>query len=350
MTMEYLNQYVNQQQGQTLEDLVGRRVTFGFHPSDEQYTGTIQQVLVLNGQSSILLKSECAFHLFALSSIYGIRFVDIVDIVDIDDERAADVEVSNISTIIQIEDDSDDDDETQAPEEEFDEFSSVPFIPVRNQEQQEQSQELDEPHQCAICLDCIDMKQNAVSTECGHQFHFSCLMKNMASVSSNRQQCPLCRDMMMEDYTVCNDQETARRMIEVVTQSNRGLQIELEASERLEDSLNLRMQEIAELRTRIAERRMRTQQAALAILDQNALASNLYGRISNLVASAANNDIRENYADIHEFFEEEIRSTCFSFALRAMCAVPPDALDAPNEPERPRMESGARREIPVLIG
>jgi hypothetical protein len=344
-------EYLNQQQGQTLEDLVGRRIAFGFHPSDEQYTGTIQQVLVLNGNSTILLKSEHAFHIFALSSIYGIRFVDV-------DERAADV--SNATPIIQINDDSDDsdsggDDETQAPdeEEEVDEFSSVPFIAVRSQEQAQQEQQAqDESHQCAICLDSIDMKQNAASTECGHQFHFSCLMKNMASVSSNRQRCPLCRDMMMEGYTVCNDQETVRRMIEAITQSNRGLQIELEASERLEDSLNLQLQEIATLRSRLAERRMRTHQAALAILDQDALASNMYGRISNLVASAADNDIRENYADIHEFFEQEIRSICFGFAMRALFAAPPEVLVVPDEVfnEAGMEPPGARREFPVLIG
>ena len=47
---------------------------------------------------------------------------------------------------------------------------------------------------CPICFDAIDNK-NFVTTECGHCFHCSCLMKN---VVNNGFDCPMCRQKMAE--------------------------------------------------------------------------------------------------------------------------------------------------------
>lgn len=48
---------------------------------------------------------------------------------------------------------------------------------------------------CSICLDCIDTTKNSVTTECGHCFHASCLMTNVAH---NGFGCPYCRAEMAE--------------------------------------------------------------------------------------------------------------------------------------------------------
>lgn len=50
--------------------------------------------------------------------------------------------------------------------------------------------------ECPICYDEIDVLKNCVTTECGHQFHCSCLMKNSAT---NGFSCPMCRSVMAEE-------------------------------------------------------------------------------------------------------------------------------------------------------
>ena len=50
--------------------------------------------------------------------------------------------------------------------------------------------------ECPICMEMIDVSKNCVTTECGHKFHTSCLMRN---VSFNGFECPYCRTVMAED-------------------------------------------------------------------------------------------------------------------------------------------------------
>ena len=49
--------------------------------------------------------------------------------------------------------------------------------------------------ECPICLDLILANVNCVTTDCGHSFHTSCLMKNTAV---NGYDCPYCRTQMAE--------------------------------------------------------------------------------------------------------------------------------------------------------
>jgi hypothetical protein len=49
---------------------------------------------------------------------------------------------------------------------------------------------------CPICMDCIMDTVNCVTTDCGHRFHTSCLMKNTAI---NGYDCPCCRAQMAEE-------------------------------------------------------------------------------------------------------------------------------------------------------
>jgi hypothetical protein len=58
-----------------------------------------------------------------------------------------------------------------------------------------------EPVECPICFDCIG-ETNNITTECGHKFHASCLMRN---VSHNGFGCPCCRATMAETPEEDND-------------------------------------------------------------------------------------------------------------------------------------------------
>ena len=51
-------------------------------------------------------------------------------------------------------------------------------------------------NECPICMDDIQSNVNCVTTECGHQFHTSCLMKNVAH---NGFGCPYCRNALAEE-------------------------------------------------------------------------------------------------------------------------------------------------------
>jgi len=50
--------------------------------------------------------------------------------------------------------------------------------------------------ECPICMDEINGEKNKVTTDCGHCFHTSCLMKNVAH---NGFGCPYCRYAMAEE-------------------------------------------------------------------------------------------------------------------------------------------------------
>lgn len=58
--------------------------------------------------------------------------------------------------------------------------------------------------ECPICYDEIDELKNCVTTECGHQFHCNCLMKNSAT---NGFSCPMCRSVMAEEPQDSDDED-----------------------------------------------------------------------------------------------------------------------------------------------
>ena len=58
--------------------------------------------------------------------------------------------------------------------------------------------------ECPICYDEIDQLKNCVTTECGHQFHCTCLMKNSAT---NGFSCPMCRSVMAEEPESDDDED-----------------------------------------------------------------------------------------------------------------------------------------------
>jgi hypothetical protein len=56
-----------------------------------------------------------------------------------------------------------------------------------------------DPVDCPICMEVIVTTKNIVITECGHTFHCSCLMANVAH---NGFSCPYCRTAMAEEVDV----------------------------------------------------------------------------------------------------------------------------------------------------
>ena len=266
--------------------LTGKRVTIQTaDPYSIQCTGTVQEVVQLNGNVTILLRGEDTFNLIDVKNIVTIQELQELDSGDIESAVAR---------------------------------PSSPNTPSRgDQDQKEQEQE--PAHQCAICLEAIDMMQNAVSTGCMHQFHFTCLVQNMSTSSlQTRNQCPLCRSTIMQEHAVYRHEDAEQQLFENAVRSNYHLRNEVDIARRIRDELSHQFHQVNVLRERINHVHRAARQEALALLDQAALSSNLYTRITGLVNSAANNDIRENYDDMHEIFEEEIRNVCFDFALMAV--------------------------------
>ena len=64
---------------------------------------------------------------------------------------------------------------------------------------------IQEPVECPICFLAIGEK-NSMTTECGHSFHSSCILKN---VSVNGFACPCCRFKMAEAQNVWDDDDSS---------------------------------------------------------------------------------------------------------------------------------------------
>ena len=157
----------------------------------------------------------------------------------------------------------------------------------------------------------------------------------------------------MQEHAVYRNDNAEQQVLESVLLSNEHVRNEIVIARRIRDELHHQFHRANILRDRINHMRRSVHQDAIALVDQAALRSNLYARITGLVNSAANNDIRENYHDMHEIFEEEIRNVCFDFAFMA---VETSAMQgAENEfGSDSENESGAENEIenvrnPVII-
>jgi len=58
----------------------------------------------------------------------------------------------------------------------------------------------EEPVECAICYETLE-KTNICTTSCGHTFCMTCIIQLARSTSSNNNSCPLCRQVLVEQYT-----------------------------------------------------------------------------------------------------------------------------------------------------
>ena len=76
--------------------------------------------------------------------------------------------------------------------------------------------------ECSICMDDIMINSNCITTECGHTFHASCLMKNVAH---NGFGCPNCRTVMAEDPTSDDEDDESEASLESFEQEELDDQI-----------------------------------------------------------------------------------------------------------------------------
>ena len=309
--------------------------------------GTIQTLFDVNGERAIQIQTSNGENLiFTSSQMYGLEVLlnpneDQLspiqrpehehEVVHIDDD-----EVNECNEVVLIQDSDDDSDaSTQAPDQDQDQddqddFPEVEFRPARRparsthqQPQQppqpQQPEEEEERDCCAICLDMTDSARNFVSLDCGHQFHFACIIGNMANGGPNRNQCPMCRSEVVQQYDVHNEANIDQNdVIERLAHGNQRLQDELDRNRQHREDLTEEYVRVMSMNMQIGLRH-HEERAARDALERRAEMCFLNERIAHVVANAANNDIRRNYehGGVRVHMERQIRDLCMSFGMMA---------------------------------
>ena len=157
-----------------------------------------------------------------------------------------------------------------------------------------------------------------MSLDCGHQFHFACIMSNLANAGLNRNHCPMCRSEVLQQYDVHNvediNQMRMDEMVERASMHNQHLQDELMLTRQHREDLTAEYVRVMSMNMQIGLRHHEEREAQDA-LDRRAYMCGLNERIAELVVNAANNDIRQNGAAMHT--ERQIRELCMSFGRMA---------------------------------
>ena len=193
---------------------------------------------------------------------------------------------------------------------EADDFPDTPFQPARQQEEEQQ-----EPSCCAICFDATDAARNFVSLNCGHQFHFACIMGNMANGGNNRNQCPMCRGDVLQEYDVDNLDVRIDEMVENAASHNQRLQDELALTQQHQAHLSAEYVRVMSMNMQIGIRHAEEREARDA-LERRAYICGLNERVATVVSSACNNDVRHNpSAAVH--LERQMRELCMCFGMMA---------------------------------
>ncbi|NBO55732.1 MAG: hypothetical protein EBU84_14345 [Actinobacteria bacterium] len=168
-----------------------------------------------------------------------------------------------------------------------------------------------------------DAARNFVSLDCGHQFHFACIMGNMANGGPNRNQCPLCRGTVVQQRNHNHDPShheahhvDVAEVIERLARSNQRLQDELDLTRRNRDVLTEEYVRVMSMNLQIGMRHQE-ERAARDALERRAELCFLNERIGQVVQNAANNDIRRNYGGARVHMERQIRDLCMSFGMIA---------------------------------
>lgn len=273
-----------------------------------EFRGTLVGLFELNGERAIhIVTTNGENHMFTTSQIMTLQMFHPEEDEETEElspiphcEDDDDVQVQD--EVIQIEDD---DDQVQNQNE---------VIQIEDDEEQVQApEEPEEPVCCAICLDATDAARNFVSLCCGHQFHFACIMGNMANGGYNRNQCPMCRSAVVQEYDIANEHEE----IQQVMQRNQQLAHELERTREYRGQIAAEYMHVVNMNLQIRMRYDEEQEARDA-LHRRGYAFGLNERIAAIVANAANNDIRQNYengAAVH--VERQILDLCMSFGMTA---------------------------------
>lgn len=310
------------------------------------HRGRIQSLFELNGERAIHIQTmdEEENLIFRVSQMCDLKMLhedgdqdqdqelspiprreedEVVQIDDDDDECVQEItQRMERMEVVQIdnsdsESDNDDDRSTQAPEQEQeqeqdDDFPDTQFQPARRPNH---SEEEEEPNCCAICLDITDAAHNFVSLDCGHQFHFACMMRNMANGGPSRNQCPMCRGDVVQQYDVMNLDMGMEEMIENAASHNQRLQDELNQTRQYREDLTAEYMRTMTMNMQIGMRHAEEREARDA-LERRAYICGLNERIATVVSSACNNDVRHQHsAAVH--LERQIRELCMSFGMMA---------------------------------
>jgi len=314
------------------------------------HRGIIGSLFELNGERAIHIETSDGENLiFTASQLCDLKMlhdpvprhdVEVIVIDDADDDHAADVhaddhadeEVQQITqtmeTIHILSDNEDNDCSSDATTEcleednDNDDFPDVPFQPATARQdavaEEEEEEEEDPDNCCAVCFDATDAARNFVSLDCGHQFHFACIMGNMANGGYNRNQCPLCRSAVLQAYDVQNLDEVYQmrmnEMVENAASHNQRLQDELALTRQHREDLSAEYVRVMSMNMQIGLRHHEEREAQDA-LERRAYICGLNERIAAIVATASNNDIRQYGAAMHT--ERQIRDLCMCFGMMA---------------------------------
>jgi len=303
------------------------------------HRGRIQSLFELNGERAIHIETSDGENLiFRVSQMCDLKILhedgdqdqevlspiprheeEVVQIDDGDEcmheitQRMERMEVVQIDSDSESDNDDEDDRSTQAPEQEQDDdFPDTQFQPARRPNH---SEEEEEPNCCAICLDITDATRNFVSLDCGHQFHFACMMGNMASGGPTRNQCPLCRGDVVQQYDVMNLDMGMEEIEDRAAQRNQRLQDELNQTRQYREDLTAEYVRTMTMNMQIGIRHAEEREARDA-LERRAYICRLNERIATVVSSACNNDVRHNpSAAVH--LERQMRELCMCFGMTA---------------------------------
>jgi hypothetical protein len=302
------------------------------------HRGRIQSLFELNGERAIHIETSDGENLiFRVSQMCDLKMLhededpevlspiprheEGEEVVQIDDDAEVH-EMTQRMEVVQIEsDDENESDNSDAGGQEADDFPDTPFQPARRlqeqqqQQQQQQQQEEEEPNCCAICFDATDAARNFVSLSCGHQFHFACIMGNMANGGNNRNQCPMCRGDVLQEYDVDNMDVRIDEMVENAASHNQRLQDELALTQQHQADLSAEYVRVMSMNMQIGIRHAEEREARDA-LERRAYICGLNERIATVVSSACNNDVRHNpSAAVH--LERQMRELCMCFGMTA---------------------------------
>jgi len=357
-------------------ELTGKMVTFWVHMTDETYTGIVQEVVIINGEENILLIVQGAYRLFRIANIYGLEILvesrEDNQHHENNEPEQYDANQDGIREGDENYEGSDDDFTSHVLEDtphhelrqavsilrnsilsETEDISS--YIPCTTMMHDDTTGSAPEVETCTICLEEIDMSQNAVSLSCCHKFHFDCIMRNMSSTASMQNNCPLCRTSIIQGFSVCSDNASVQQMYDRLLRENDHLGVEFERRRMMQGLLSIEQNAIEESQHRLLEARRLLEHTAFQILTRSANQTRLYANISHLVSSAANNNLRENYDDLHEFYEEEIRNLCFNLGMHVLCGQyehepeQPDAADVEVEVENEDAVRQGGQVNPIIV-
>ena len=320
---------VQQPQVQVPVQFIGRTVVVET-TGHRIHRGKIVSLFDLNGDRAIHIETSDGENLiFTASQMYDLKVlhdptpvneeprpeeVIVIEDDEDDDEEEEVIQITQIMETIHILSDCSSDATTECLDDDQDDFPDVPFQSAR-QEPVEEEEEEEEPNCCAICFDATDAARNFVSLSCGHQFHFACIMGNMANGGNNRNQCPMCRSDVLQEYDVDNMDVRIDEMVENAARSNQRLQDELNQTRQYREDLTAEYVRTMTMNMQIGMRHAEEREAQDA-LERRAYICGLNERIATVVSSACNNDVRHNHsAAMH--LERQMRELCMCFGMMA---------------------------------